>query len=321
MDALGLYLVLGVLIAFPFLYFSWEKLFHPFGAPKSRNKKQAPRPAGRWPIIGHLPKLAASKELPFRLLADLADQYGPIFTLYLGVHQTVIISSWELAKECFTKNDRALAARPPLALGKYMASNHNFGLAPDGPYWRNIRKLVTNELLSNRQVELLKDIRTTEVDLSINELYMQWIGNSKPPIKVDLKEWFGDLTFNNITMHLAGKRYFGANMNIGDEKTVGKYREMINRFFYLGGLFIVSDAIPWLEWMDLGGHIKEMKRVGKGLHQFMSSWLEDHRQWRAANPGHPNRDFIDIMLGSLKKPEFAEYDSDIVVIATLLVKV
>lgn len=117
-------------------------------------------------------------------------------------------------------------------------------------------------------------------------------------------------------MHLAGKRYFGANMNIGDEEAVGKYREMINRVFYLGGLFIVSDAIPWLEWMDLGGHIKEMKRVGKGLHLFMSSWLEEHRQWRAANPGHPNRDFIDIMLASLKKPEFAEYDPDIVVIAT-----
>lgn len=262
--------------------------------------------------------LAASKELPFRLLANLADQYGPIFTLYLGVHKTVVVSSWELAKECFTKNDRVLAARPALAFTKYMVSNHGFGTAADGPYWRDIRKLVTHELLSNRQVELLKDIRTTEVDLSIKELYVQWIGNSKLPIKVDLKKWFGDLTFNNVTMHLAGKRYFGANV-IVDEKTVVKYREMINRFFYLGGLFVVSDAIPWLEWLDLGGHIKEMKRVGKGLHQFMSSWLEEHRQWRAANPGHPNRDFIDIMLASLKKPELAEYDSDIVVISTLLV--
>lgn len=309
-----------VVAAFPFLYFLWKKIFHPFGSLSTgTNKKQAPRPAGKWPIIGHLPQLVASKELSFRFFANLADQHGPIFTLQLGVHQTLVISSWEFVKECLSENDRLWATRPPAAFGKHMAYNSGFSMAPYGPYWREIRKLATLELLSSRQVELLKGVRTTEVDLSIKDLYMQWVSNEKLPIMVDLKKWFGDLTFNITTMYLAGKRYFGANL-IGDEKSAAKYREWVDRFFYLSGLFVVSDAIPWLEWLDLGGHIGAMKKVDEALDPLWSSWLEEHRQWRAAHPSHPNRDFVDIMLTNLEKPEIRKYDPDIVIKSTLLVR-
>lgn len=311
--------ILALLIVLPSLYLSWKLL-----SSSTSPKIEAPQPAGRLPIIGHLHQLARADQLPFRLFADLADKYGPIFTLFLGAHRTVIINSGELAKECFTTNDKAMAGRPQVALAKYMGYNcAMFGMATYGPYWREIRKIATLELLSSRQVELLKHIRTTEIELSLKDLYLKWSANTaingyQLPIKVDMKEWLGDLTFNITTMNLAGKRYFGANV-IGDEAAARKYRELIDRFFYLAGLFLISDAIPCLEWLDLGGNIGAMKEVNEGLDPIFSTWVKEHRQWRAANPDQPNRDFIDIMLSSLGKPEFADYDSDIVVKSTLLV--
>lgn len=309
--ALGL-----LLLALPFFYISWKQL----SSRSSSKKLEAPQPAGKLPVIGHLHQLAGSTQPTFRLLADLADRHGPVFTLFLGANRAVVISSWELAKECFTGNDKVVASRPRTAFGRYLGYNNAiFGMAPYGPYWREVRKIVTLELLSSRQVELLKHIRTTEVDLSIKNLYKQWTSSSsKLPIMVDMKQWFGDLTFNIITTNLAGKRYFGDDV-IEDEQEARKYRELIEKFFYLSGLFLISDAIPWLEWLDFGGHIKAMKEVANDIDLLMSSWLEEHRQCQGVNPGLPSKDFIDIMLSKLQKLALEGYDLGIVVKSTLLV--
>ncbi|XP_071904346.1 strychnine-10-hydroxylase-like isoform X2 [Coffea arabica] len=77
-----------------------------------------PEAGGAWPIIGHLHLLGRGPEkLPHITLAALADKYGPAFTIRLGVHKTLIISSWELAKEIFTTHDLAAAGRPNYLAG------------------------------------------------------------------------------------------------------------------------------------------------------------------------------------------------------------
>ncbi|XP_071724081.1 demethylepipodophyllotoxin synthase-like [Rutidosis leptorrhynchoides] len=77
-----------------------------------RNKKLAPPEAGgAWPIIGHL-HLLGGPEPAHKVLGKMADKYGPIFTVKLGVHRALIASNWEMAKECLTINDRVFANRP-----------------------------------------------------------------------------------------------------------------------------------------------------------------------------------------------------------------
>ncbi|ERN17684.1 hypothetical protein AMTR_s00059p00203570 [Amborella trichopoda] len=72
---------------------------------KSKNKyaKEAPEPGGAIPVIGHLRLLSGSK-LWHHKLAEMADVYGPAFTLRIGRRHILVISNWELAKECFTTN-------------------------------------------------------------------------------------------------------------------------------------------------------------------------------------------------------------------------
>ncbi|GAB2259582.1 hypothetical protein Droror1_Dr00010437 [Drosera rotundifolia] len=54
-----------------------------------------------------------------------------------AIGRAIVVSSWEMVKECLATNDAALATRPSMAVGKYIAHDHAaFANSPYGPYWR-----------------------------------------------------------------------------------------------------------------------------------------------------------------------------------------
>ncbi|XP_059074846.1 xanthotoxin 5-hydroxylase CYP82C4-like [Cryptomeria japonica] len=93
---------------------------------RSRNnswaKTNIPQPPS-WPIIGHLPLLSRSKQPIHRFISSLSERYGPIMYLQLGFRPVLVIASSDLAKECFTANDKAFASRPSISAGKHMGQN------------------------------------------------------------------------------------------------------------------------------------------------------------------------------------------------------
>lgn len=56
--------------------------------------------------------LFGGPEPTHRILGNMADKYGPIFTMKMGVNRALVVSNSEITKECFTTNDKALASRP-----------------------------------------------------------------------------------------------------------------------------------------------------------------------------------------------------------------
>ncbi|RVW58391.1 Cytochrome P450 CYP82H23 [Vitis vinifera] len=144
----------------------------------------------------------------------MADKYGPIFCFHIGLRKTFLVSSWDAAKERFTTMDKAFDTRPRSLAGKLMGYDHAmFGFSPYGPYWREVRKLVSVELLLNRQLELLNHVRDSEVKLFIKELYGQWIQNGDRPALVVMKDKCWHLAANVMVSEVAGKRYFGTVTN------------------------------------------------------------------------------------------------------------
>ncbi|CAL5334398.1 unnamed protein product [Camellia sinensis] len=245
----------------------------------SKTGTQAPEPKGAWPIIGHLHLLAGQTPL-FRTLAAMADRHGPIFTIRLGFHRAIVVSSKETITECFTVNDRAFMSRPQTAALKYMGYNGAFSaFGPSDDYWREIRKLTTQDLLSNRHLESLKHVRALEVDLSIKELYLFCIKN-------------GQVTMNLMLRVIAGKRYsFGDNEG---DKEARQFARTMDEFMHLADVSGCSDVIPGIEWLDLKGNVKAMKRNGKEMDYFMSMWLEEHvRSRKEGNVKKDERDFMD----------------------------
>ncbi|KAK2632873.1 hypothetical protein EUGRSUZ_L00958 [Eucalyptus grandis] len=102
----------------------------------SRKLRTPPEVAGTWPIMGHMPILGKS-HLPYRTFVSMADKYGPIFTIRLRLFPAIVVSSSEIAKECFTKHDLVLASRPQQLATEVMGYNYAFlKFTRYGPYWR-----------------------------------------------------------------------------------------------------------------------------------------------------------------------------------------
>ncbi|XVF59523.1 hypothetical protein PTKIN_Ptkin07bG0282800 [Pterospermum kingtungense] len=280
----------------------------------------APQAGGALPIIGHM-HLLGGQQLTHKTFGAMADKYGPVFSLRLGSHKVVVLNSWEVAKECFTVHDKVFSSRPTVAASKYLGYDFAmFGFAPYGSYWREIRKIAIVELLSNHRIDMLKHIRASEVKTTIRELYKSWLskGSGETGVLVDMKQWFGDLTYNIAFRMIGGRRYFGPNADCEDTEA-RRCQKVTGDFVNLFGVFVLSDAIPFLGWLDFQGYEKAMKRTAKELDTIIGGWLEEHKQKRLLSGGLiEEQDFMDVMLNILKDAKISGFDADTINKATCL---
>ncbi|XP_065847435.1 cytochrome P450 CYP82D47-like [Euphorbia lathyris] len=295
---------IGITVILIFYYYYYLLITKP----RSSKLKSPPQAGGAWPIIGHLP-LLAGRELAHIRLAELADKYGPIFTIKIGIYPALIVNSWELAKELFTINDAAVSSRPKFTAARILGYDFvNFGFSPYGDYWREMRKIVALELLSNRRLELLKHIRASEVKDSIKNVYKLWTikKDEAGQTLVDMSSLFNDINADVILRMVAGKRYCSAGN--GGEGEAWKLKKTFRDFFHLAGLFVLRDALPFMGWLDFGGFEKAMKRNAKELDRIGSEWLDEHR----SKGDHKQQDFMDVLLSVIDGPHIFGHDADLV---------
>nr|WET52751.1 cytochrome P450 82D365 [Callicarpa americana] len=314
------YVIAGLIIIMSlFLYCSFLSL--KFINPKASKSNAPPEAGGAWPFIGHLHLMnggSTAAKLPHITLGAMADKYGPIFTIRLGVRQAVVVSNGELAKELFTTCDVAVSSRPSLASSRHLGYDMAmFGFSPYGKYWQEIRKLVSSELLSARRVELQKHVLVSETAQSVNELYTLWTqkANASGRVSVEMKEWFGDLNLNVVLRMVVGKRFFGSSGDSGDQAR--RCQRVMRDFFHLVGVAVVGDALPYLGWLDIGGYEKKMKETSKELDLLVGQWLEEHRDKEFSGKGKEQEDFMDVMLSVVRGTKLqSQYDADTIIKST-----
>ncbi|KAJ0536054.1 putative cytochrome P450 [Helianthus annuus] len=285
---------------------------------KIGKNRKPPQAKGAWPIIGHLHLLGGS-ELPHKVLGDMADKHGPIFTIKLGVHQVLVVSNGDIAMDCFTTNDKAFASRPKALAVELMAYNYALsGFAPYGDYWRKLRKIIMLEVLSQRRVELLEHVRVSELRASIKDIYEAWVHNKKcknsDMVKVEMSQWFGNFVLNILVRINSGKRF-----SHNDEEGI-RFQMVVRKYFELLGAFVVSDFIPYLKWLDVGGYKKAMIQTGKELDIFFEGWLKERKiEGGSTQKLEGSQVFIDVLIDILQaasKDEFPGLDHDTIIKST-----
>lgn len=285
-----------------------------------KNTTNAPKAGGAWPIIGHFNLFNGSSGLPHVALASMADRYGPIFTVQLGIRRILVVSNWEIVKEIFTIHDTSVSDRPRYLAAKILGQNYaSFSFTPYGPYWRGMRKIISSEILSSSQLEKLKDIRMFELENAIKNIHHLWSKkrDEEGKVLVDMKKWFWELNMNIVLRTVVGKRYTGA-LDGEDEEEMKKRRDLMREWFQYLGRFVVGDALPFLGWFDLGGYEKTMKRIASELDSMAGKWLDEHRQKRDYSETKVERDFIDVMISEVKDDGLAGYDADTIIKATCM---
>ncbi|KAH9687339.1 Xanthotoxin 5-hydroxylase CYP82C4 [Citrus sinensis] len=224
------------------------------------------------------------REPAHRVLDNMADKYGPIFTIRMGINRALVVSNWEIAKECLTTHDKVFANRPKTLAMEILGYNFSmFGFSPYGSYWRETRKIATLELLSNHRLEKLKNVREYELKTCLKELYELWNKN-KSTDKLLLVEM----------------------------KRCKEWKELLTRFFEMSGKFVVSDALPFLRWLDIGCDERSMKKIARESDIVVQGWLEEHKSKRDSQEmKKEEEDFMYVMLSILGDAEqYAGRDVD-----------
>ncbi|KAD5508601.1 hypothetical protein E3N88_16304 [Mikania micrantha] len=199
----------------------------------------------------------------------MAEKYGPIFTIKLGVHQALVVNNAELARECLTKNDKAFAGRPKALAFELMAYNYAvFGF---------------------------------DYENGVPIPFLTWISCS----------------IVCLTRIISGKRF-----SLDFDEQSG-FQVIIRKFYELLGVFGVSDFIPYLKFLDLGGYKKMMKKTGKQLDQILEGWLKDHKLKRselaARHEEGDDQVFINVLISKLEdafETDYPGFDHDTIIKAT-----
>nr|WNT44090.1 CYP82BD1 [Corydalis yanhusuo] len=333
--------LLAYVLFFCFIFY----IIHLIRRPSSSKKKQRvlaepPKVAGAWPLIGHIDLLS----LPFEKFGDMVDTYGPIYRIQLGIRETVVINNSETAKECFTTHDKLFSNRPLPFNHKYGFNNdYSFNHIPHGSLWRDFRKIASVGLFSRIRIEMQRHIRTSEVNLWCNHLYMLWKkdertrgGEKGPAVLVEISSWARNLFFFVLFDFIIG-------VDNGDHdqqqngglslKDMGKkYKKVMDEMVHLmETTFPISDLIPFLEWYDkLTGKNTALEKKAKEMDSFLDMWLQEHRRRRhlsrttsviVDNNISDNQDqdgqvksYMDIMLSTIDKdPQYVGLDTDVII--------
>ncbi|XP_077228718.1 cytochrome P450 71AU50-like [Tasmannia lanceolata] len=260
-------------------------------ATRRKGKTLPPGPPG-FPILGSLHMLG---ELPHRDLHKLAQKYGPIMYIRLGLVPTIVVSSPQAAQEFLKTHDLVFANRPIVEASHYLSFDQKgMAFTEYGPYWRHVRKLCTLELLSNTKIDSFKSMRRQEVGLLVESLK----GSSK--VVVDLSAKVASLSAGMTCLMVFGKKYED------DELDERGFKSVIQEAMSLSAAFNIADYVPYIGALDLQGLRRRMKAVTKVFDNFFEKIIDEHIDERQS--GH-RKDIVDFML-SLMETKDSDFHID-----------
>jgi len=242
-------------------------------------------PPGPWklPIIGNIHNLLTST--PHRKLRDLAKIYGPFMHLQLGEVFAIIVSSPEYAKEIMKTHDLIFASRPTIQASDIMAyESTDIIFSPYGKYWRQLRKICTLELFTQKRVNSFHPIREEELTNLVKMI------DSHKGLPFNLTEALLSSVYNIIS-----RAAFG--MKCKDQE---KFISLLNEAITVGSGFNIGDLFPSANWLQhLSGLRPKVERLHKQIDHILEGIINEHKEAKSkAKEGHgeAQEDLVDVLL-------------------------
>ncbi|KAL3378360.1 hypothetical protein AABB24_004333 [Solanum stoloniferum] len=235
---------------------------------RRRKLNLPPSPLLKLPIIGHLYLLKHPLQ---RTLANLSTKYGPVFSLQLGTRFVVVVSSSSTVEECFTINDVVFANRPCLMIGKYIGYNYTtVAGSPYGGHWRNLRRICGLEILSTNCLNNFQPIRQHEIKLLVHRVFHK-SGDSP----FELKSKLFQMSYNIIMRMVAGKRYYGEEVDSEEANHFRKLMEEVNSY---GGASNPADFMPAIFLLFFKSTENKLAKLGKKMDALLQGLVDEHRR-------------------------------------------
>lgn len=203
--------------------------------------------------------------------------------LKLGEVSHVVVSSPEVAKEMLRTQDSNFSQRPFL-----LAASKSHGLdiafAPYGDYWRHLRRICTQELLTLKRVHSFQSIREEEVSNLIRFLH------SSRGCVVNLSEKLFSLTYS-----ITARSAFGKQCEEQEE-----FIAIVHEILKVGGGFNLCDVFPsqyWLRWIS--GMEKKLERIFEKFDQVLGNIIDEAKEDKAMRNNNIDDHYKDAAAESL----------------------
>ncbi|KAI3462018.1 hypothetical protein Pfo_018681 [Paulownia fortunei] len=254
----------------------------------TKKKRLPPGPRGL-PILGHFHLLGMN---PHQDLCHLARKHGPIMGLRLGFVPAIVVSSPAAAELVLKTNDLVFASRPRSDAANYISyEQRNLVFGPYGPYWRNMRKLCTFELLSNHRINQFQPMRKAELGLLVSSLKQAAEMMETVDVSARVSALIGDM---NCLM-VFGRKFADRDL---DEKG---FKAVITETLQVGARFNLADYFPYIGVLDLQGMNSRMKELSKIFDGFLEKIIDDHV--RNKQEKKQTEDFVDTMISIMESGE------------------
>ncbi|KAK3149274.1 hypothetical protein QOZ80_3AG0215200 [Eleusine coracana subsp. coracana] len=286
--------VLSVLFLFALHRLVGSKIIN--GKNKSTKPPLPPSPPAV-PVLGHLHLL---KKPVHATLARLAKQYGPVISLRLGTRDAVVVSSAEVARQCFTENDLAFASRPRFPSMQLVTFNcTSLTTCAYGPHWRNLRRVATVQLLSTHRVAtLMAPVFADQARAMARRMYRAATA-SGGAARIELKRRLLELSLSALMATIAQtETSHDADTDMSPEAQ--EFKKVLDVFVTLIGGAKAWDFLPALRWFDVFGVRKKIMAAVNSRDAFLQRLIDAER--RRMDADGDKKSMISVLL-SLQRIE------------------
>ncbi|KAI3689633.1 hypothetical protein L2E82_47597 [Cichorium intybus] len=275
-------------ISVPTLLLLWYKWTLSY----SRNNS-IPLPPGPYglPIVGYLPFLSSNLHERF---TEMANRYGPIFSVRLGRKLHVVVNSTELVKAVARDQDQTFSNRsPPVTALTITYGGNDIVWNNNKTHWRNMRKLLASQVMSSENLQACWSFRTYEVRRLVNEVY------SKLGTKININEVAFNTEVNVVTSMLWGHSKSDEGKDSSD---IGDgFREVEFKIIELLIAPNISDFLPVLSCLDLQGRQRDMQKNLEYVDKIFDSIIQGRIEANSTKiEGEVNedrrKDFVQMLL-------------------------
>ncbi|KAI6683201.1 hypothetical protein NL676_029114 [Syzygium grande] len=220
-------------------------------------------------------------------MAALAQAYGPLLHLRLGLVDMAVAASGSVAAQFLKTHDANFLSRPPHSALKHLGYNYqDMVSAPYGPRWRMLRKISSVHLFSSKALD---DHRHEEVGILTRAL--AHMGSAS----ANLLQLLNVCTANTLGRVMLGKRIFRDGKGRADPKADEFKSMVVEAAMVLAGVFNISDFVLALKWLNLQGVVAKMKMLHRRFDTFLTAIVEEHKA-NMGNSGNKHNDFLSTLI-------------------------